>query len=431
MSPAPPAPTLPRITLRFDRAIVEPDGGTRYLIVEIDAPARERAPRAPLDLALVLDVSGSMSGAKLAAAQIAAQRLIEHLRPEDRLSIVSFSSDVRVHLAAQPMTGTTADLARRELATLRPHANTNLSAGWLTGVTLLEGPAAAGRRRAVVVLSDGLANEGLVDPRELAPLARRSGEQGLATTCIGVGDDYSTAQLGTIAECSGGRFHDAATPDEILEVLLGELGEIGAVALQSASIELAAPAGFELAPRWSTEARRASASVVFDVGPVAGGARRACVLRVDVPPAALDAQAVFTARLAWTDPATGARRELECLPAVLRRGDASVAPASEADVLLVTRLECAWLERDLANLNEAGRYGEIATRLTGLARETLDYAGAAPLAAAEARVVCDRVREGAHPLDPRVRKDLHVAAWKQQRNERELRSRRTRGNEGT
>ena len=421
---------LPRLQARFDRAIVDPAGGVRFLIVDVEPPAEERARRAPLDLVLVVDVSGSMSGAKLESTRRAALLLTERLGAEDRLSLVSFSSDVHMHFTALATGGAQGELARSAIRGLHPQGNTNLSAGWLTGVALLEKPADPSRRRAVVVLSDGLANEGLVDPRELAGIARRTGAGGIATTCIGVGDDYSSVQLGAIAEGSGGRFHDAHTPDEILEVLLGELGELGAVALAHAALELELPEGFGAEALWTAAGERTGLHLVAPIGGLRAGSKRALVLRVAAPPRAEGTQSGFPLHLVWRDPQSGVRRELSAEPVVLRYGDASHCKASERDIELVTRLQAASVGRRVTDLNEEGRYREVDQLLAMEVQELLEYAKTVPAARGLADQVSALTRAAREPMAARHRKDAHIASYKCMKQEPELRRSRRETPEG-
>jgi Ca-activated chloride channel family protein len=430
MTPFSSTSPLPRFQSRLDRAIVDPAGGARFLIVDIEPPQEERVRVAPLDLVLVIDVSGSMSGAKLAAVKQAAALLTERLGADDRLSLVSFSSDVHMHFTAQSMAGAGGELARSEIRGLHTLANTNLSAGWLTGVALLEKPADPTRRRAVVVLSDGLANAGLVDPRELSEIARRSGAGGIPTTCIGVGNDYSTVQLGAIAECSGGRFHDAEEPAEILEVMLGELVELGSIALQNAALELELPEGFTALPLWTAVSERAGLRLHCPIGGLRGGTKRTLVLRVAAPARPSGTQVGIALHLCWTDPRSGARREISAEPVVLRYGDASLCRASDADVELVTRMQSASVGRRLADLNEAGRYDEIEQVLGMEVNELLSYAESVPAARGVACLVRSLVAEGTRPMDPRNRKNAHIAGYKAMKQEHELRHSRRNTPEG-
>jgi len=111
---------------------------------------------------------------------------------------------------------------------IRTRGYTNLHDGWLKGAELVaqvmdEDEAYQNR---VVVLSDGLANSGIIDPETLGEIAGGLRERGITSSTVGIGADYSTAQLEQIAEQGGGMLHHAPEADEIVEVLMGELGSI-------------------------------------------------------------------------------------------------------------------------------------------------------------------------------------------------------------
>src|SRR3954447_19359928 len=139
------------------------------MLVTLSAEAPSR--RAPINVALVLDRSGSMDGMPLAAAKEAAGRFASVLTSEDRLSIVTFDDHVRTIFGPAPA----GDPAAVE-ALSRVHAggSTNLSGGWLKGRKLVEKELVEGTNR-VVLLTDAQANAGVVDPDKLVGLARSGG----------------------------------------------------------------------------------------------------------------------------------------------------------------------------------------------------------------------------------------------------------------
>ncbi|WP_054007468.1 VWA domain-containing protein [Cypionkella psychrotolerans] len=86
---------------RFDRNLVLAEGGSvRYLVAKLEvqtAKLQSRVERGPLNIALSIDASGSMSGGKLEAAKLASLGLLDRLNSRDRLTVVSFASDVVTH----------------------------------------------------------------------------------------------------------------------------------------------------------------------------------------------------------------------------------------------------------------------------------------------------------------------------------------------
>src|SRR6186713_1779208 len=92
----------PALEVRQDRRLIRPNAHSkRFLLVKVGAPrATSEKARPPVNLAIVLDRSGSMSGAKLAVAKLAVEEAIGRLQPEDRFSVVVYDDVVDVVCAS-------------------------------------------------------------------------------------------------------------------------------------------------------------------------------------------------------------------------------------------------------------------------------------------------------------------------------------------
>ena len=191
----------------LDRSLARAAGGSvRYLVAELSAEGAASASNAPLDLGLAIDVSGSMAGGKLEAAQRAARALCAAMSPRDRLSVVAFDTRFDVLLRGQAMDAVGRETADRAIAALQPRGGTALFDGWLAtaervAATMAEAPDASPR---VLLLSDGHANEGLCDRGEIAVHVGALLERGVVTSTLGVGDGYDERLLGAMAEAGGG-----------------------------------------------------------------------------------------------------------------------------------------------------------------------------------------------------------------------------------
>lgn len=273
----------------FDRKLFWEGGDSvRYLVARLKAhPKDDRRPaeRAPLNIALVIDASGSMGGGKLEAAKEAALGLAERLTERDRLTVVSFASDVLVHLDAVAVTSENAARIRSEISRLKTRGMTLLSGGWFAGVECAARIAEEDLRMTprVIILSDGHANEGIVDPEELREHAGELRMRGVLTSCLNIGDGYDEQLLRGIAENGGGRLHDAELTSEISSVLLGELDDIFGTAVEDARISLSVPHGVraEVLGRRTSEFRAGRLRV--SLGPVQNDIERLVVFKVVCP----------------------------------------------------------------------------------------------------------------------------------------------------
>lgn len=220
-------------SVRVDHALVAVEGEHHvHLMLELVVPSTPTA-RAPLALALVLDRSGSMAGRKLETARRCASWLVRRLAPEDRLALVDFDDHVRLLAPLGPP-----ERARLEpaIAMIREGGSTNLSGGWLKGVEALRdvpGPA-----RKVLLLTDGLANQGVTDRETLAQLAHSASSAGVGTATIGLGEDFDEELLTAMADAGGGNAHYAPSADAAPGIFARELAGLAHLAAQNLSVEL-------------------------------------------------------------------------------------------------------------------------------------------------------------------------------------------------
>jgi Ca-activated chloride channel family protein len=223
----------------------------RHVVCELEAPKLVREsdePETRVHLALVLDNSGSMSGAPLQAAKETALAVVELLGAEDVLTVVTFSSEIEVVLEPVEMNSKGKKLAREQISQVQTTGLTNLSGGWFEGATQISQDMDEYDEHVhhLILLSDGHANQGLLDLERLCSHVAQTRERGMSTSCVGFGDNYEMNWLESIADAGGGRLHDAEHPEEIAEVLLGELGEVRKTVLEDVRLGLTAPEGVQV-----------------------------------------------------------------------------------------------------------------------------------------------------------------------------------------
>lgn len=241
-----------KINTRVDRALTWYRGGSyRYMVVDIEAPEIEikrDEPRKPINLALVIDRSGSMQGAPIEAAKEAAIGVANRLTADDVLSVVCFDHESRTILESIRMDAEGREMAEHEISSVHTGGTTDLASGWLQGAELVAEVMNTDStfRNEVVVLSDGHANRGETGPSVLAEYAIGLQARGITTSTVGIGDRYSPEVLQAIAEGGGGRMHDAEHPQEIIEVVMAELDEVASTFADQLKLDIKAPDGVEI-----------------------------------------------------------------------------------------------------------------------------------------------------------------------------------------
>src|SRR6478672_153012 len=182
------------MNIQTDRAFVPAGTATvRYLTVTITAPARERrADRPVAHVALVLDRSGSMAGRKIDMAKKAVEHAIQLLNDRDRLALVCYDDKIDTLLSATQATAEAKTLALSRLRATDARGSTDLCGGWLQGASEIGAsePGNAATVTRVLLLSDGLANQGERDPEALARHAADLRARGITTSTFGLGADF-------------------------------------------------------------------------------------------------------------------------------------------------------------------------------------------------------------------------------------------------
>jgi Ca-activated chloride channel family protein len=232
-----------RLKLEPDRAFLL-SGSPQEVVVKIDLTAaghKKKLKRTPLNLAVVLDRSGSMTGAKIEKARQAAMGLVDQLAPGDLFSLIAYSDHAEVLVPAQELEDKEA--VKRRISGIRPGGSTALYEGVQLGATQVQGHLSSRRINRVILLSDGLANVGPSSTQDLRQLGRSLSERGISVTTIGVGDDYNEDLMAGLAEASDANYYYVKDTERLPEIFTKELGELVTVAAREVRIEIICPNG--------------------------------------------------------------------------------------------------------------------------------------------------------------------------------------------
>ncbi len=192
------------------------------------------ASRLPINVALVLDRSGSMGGEPLEAAKEAAARFAQFLGPNDTVSVVAFDDEVQtVFGPARAGDHQVGDAIRR----IDVGATTNLSGGWLKGREHVSSGMVEGTNR-IVLLTDGMANQGITDPDQLCSMARGAFDDRVTTTCIGFGGEFNEDLLESMANAGGANYWYIESIDQMGPVFDEEIEGLVSLVAQNAAVRI-------------------------------------------------------------------------------------------------------------------------------------------------------------------------------------------------
>lgn len=410
----------------IDRSLVRSDAiSERYLMLTIGVP-EGAVRRLPLNLALIVDASGSMTGEKLERAKEAAAFAVRHLTAADRVAVVAYDDEVRVVAPSTLLApAARADLLRR-IGGIGTGGMTNLSGGWLTGCQEIAAHQSGNSTMdRAIVLTDGLANVGIIALEELVEHARQLRSRGITTSTMGVGADFNEELLEAMARHGGGRFQYVETAKHIPDCVQGELGEIAQVYARRLALDVELPRGVRVVGSLNDDAYESTArGVRVHVGDLLAGDTRKVLLHLSIDRDGSTAVAgtgglplTVQALALYTDTATGQGTEQTFPSAHLRyaalpevdRQRTDEAVASEVALLLAAKAK-----EDAARLSRQGEHDAAA----GALRQAQASLAAAPYGAANAPGIAaelsalGRLADAAgQGMDESQRKELHYQSY--------------------
>ncbi len=221
-------------------ALLAGDANTVNILIRVQAPDAPKTglPERPrLNLALVIDRSGSMAGRPLHEAKRAASFIVESLKATDRASVIAYDNEIKTVAASQPVT----DKAHLKalIAQIESRGNTNLHGGWLKGAEETANHLATGFTSRVLLLSDGQANEGLTDTDEIATQCSKLADKGVSTSTYGLGESFNEELMVAMARSGRGRGYYSESAESLIERFQEEFALLSSLCARNVRLHLA------------------------------------------------------------------------------------------------------------------------------------------------------------------------------------------------
>ena len=216
---------------------------------ELDVLVRVQAPEAPagmpprhaLHLALVIDRSGSMAGEPLEHAKRCAEFMLDGLQHSDRLSVVAFDNQVATLAPAARLGDKTQ--VRCAIRAIVSGGNTDLHRGWLQGAETLAPHTSTETVSRVILLSDGNANSGLTDGKQISSQCAELARTGVTTSTYGLGRAFNEELMIDMARHGKGHSYYGSTASDLMDPFREEFALLNATCARNVRLELVTAAG--------------------------------------------------------------------------------------------------------------------------------------------------------------------------------------------
>ncbi|NUM56343.1 MAG: VWA domain-containing protein [Candidatus Hydrogenedentes bacterium] len=265
-------------------------GGTNYLRVAVTGDRiNDASRRVPLNVAIVIDRSGSMQGEKIEAAKRAAKSAIERLRPNDTVSVIAYETSVTIVQPAiriddnSDKAATTRQQILSAIDTITAGGSTALFAGVSMGAGEVRKEIRSGRINRIVLLSDGLANVGPSSPGELAELGTSLGREGICVTTLGLGLDYNEDLLSRLASTSDGNHMFIDSVEALDRAYAMEFGDAMTVVARGLKVRVECVNGVRPVRVLGRDAIIDDKTVLVTLGDVSSERTKYALVELDVP----------------------------------------------------------------------------------------------------------------------------------------------------
>ena len=336
----------------------ETTGKQHYAVSLTAGSLPDTKARAPIDVVVAMDISGSMSSNnKLNLCKKTCEILVNELGNDDQFGLSLFSTNVRVAFPLQKMNATNKGRALAVIAAIRTEGQTNLSGGLTSAIGELQGSTSKNEVRSIMLLTDGHANQGVTEPRAVIDLTKAclASTPNISVNVFGYGCDHNAELLRKISEASvtKGSYYFIESNDNVSSAFGDCLGGLMSVAAQNITITIS---GENIKVLYDTVVTKSTGTYEINLGDMFAEESKDVVVEVEnlgdgdqhEITAIVSYIDIFSMRPVKAEPESGV---------ILRPKGTEVAPTNSHVALQIMRITVA---KAMAEANLLGQRGDMA-----------------------------------------------------------------------
>jgi len=270
-----------RMEARLSHPYIGTGSSDLFATIDLTGAQVPGATRSPVNVALVIDRSGSMAGEKLFQAKQAARKLVEQLGDADRIAVIHFGSDVRAFKSARA-TPATKEQILSYIDGIEDEGGTNIGDGLDAGKVQLLTARGEYKVNRIILMSDGEPTEGATAPGDLIQLARQIHDQGVTLSAIGLGTDFNEDLMQALAENGSGAYAYLRDGSQLATIFQKDLQQASTTIAREVNLKLDLPEGVELGDVLGYHAQQAGRSVTIPMADFSAGQVERVVVRLSV-----------------------------------------------------------------------------------------------------------------------------------------------------
>jgi Ca-activated chloride channel homolog len=324
----------------------------------------QRETRPALNVALVIDRSGSMQGARMTAARDAALMAIDRLSPRDIVSMISYDDRVEVDVPATRATDT--NRIKDRIRQLTSRGSTAIWAGMKAGAEEVRKFKSRDHVNKIILLSDGIANVGPSSPEDFARLGRELAGDGITVSTVGLGNGYNEDLMAKLAINADGTHKFVAEPADLARFFDLEFNEAMGVVAQDIEIRIHCKPGVRPMRSLGRSADINGAIMTYRVNQIVGGSEQVLLAALEISSdTAVGERDLARVEIVYRGTDAGAPlRDVSTVrvrySASDKEASASANAAVQRDVTVLTARE---LRQEAIRLHDAGRKDDARRKL--------------------------------------------------------------------